>query len=55
MARPLRIEFSGALYHVTSRGNARQDIFLVMMILRTSCGFWVSPASDFSGIAMLIV
>src|SRR5690554_7360780 len=28
MARPLRIEFSGALYHVTSRGNARQDIFL---------------------------
>lgn len=26
MARPLRIEFSGAVYHVTSRGNARQDI-----------------------------
>ena len=29
MARPLRIEFSGALYHVTSRGNARQDIYFV--------------------------
>ena len=28
MARPLRIEFPGAIYHVTSRGNARQDIFL---------------------------
>lgn len=28
MARPLRIEFPGALYHVTTRGNARQDIFL---------------------------
>lgn len=28
MARPLRIEFPGALYHVTARGNARQDIFL---------------------------
>ena len=28
MARPLRIEFPGALYHVTSRGNARQDIAL---------------------------
>ena len=28
MARPLRIEFAGALYHVTSRGNARADIFL---------------------------
>ncbi len=29
MARPLRIEFPGALYHVTARGNARQDIYLV--------------------------
>ncbi len=28
MARPLRIEFSGALYHLTARGNAGQDIFL---------------------------
>ncbi|MGH8657036.1 MAG: transposase [Gammaproteobacteria bacterium] len=28
MARPLRIEFTGALYHLTARGNARQDIFL---------------------------
>ncbi len=28
MSRPLRIEFNGALYHITSRGNARQDIFL---------------------------
>ena len=28
MARPLRIEFPGALYHLTARGNARQDIFL---------------------------
>ena len=26
MARPLRIEYPGALYHVTSRGNARADI-----------------------------
>jgi putative transposase len=28
MARPLRIEYPGAVYHVTSRGNAREDIFL---------------------------
>lgn len=28
MTRPLRIEFPGALYHVTSRGNARADIYL---------------------------
>jgi putative transposase len=28
MARPLRIAYPGALYHLTSRGNARQPIFL---------------------------
>lgn len=28
MARPLRIQFEGAVYHITSRGNARQEIFL---------------------------
>ncbi len=28
MARPLRLEFPGAIYHVTSRGNARNVIFL---------------------------
>jgi len=27
MARPLRLEFSGAVYHVTARGNARETIF----------------------------
>ncbi len=27
MVRPLRIEFAGALYHITSRGNERQDIY----------------------------
>jgi REP element-mobilizing transposase RayT len=27
MARPLRIEFSGALYHITSRGNDRCPIY----------------------------
>lgn len=27
MARPLRLQFDGAIYHVTSRGNAREDIF----------------------------
>jgi REP element-mobilizing transposase RayT len=28
MARPLRIQFPGALYHVTSRGDRRENIFL---------------------------
>jgi REP element-mobilizing transposase RayT len=27
MARPLRIEYPGALYHITTRGNARRSIF----------------------------
>ncbi|MBL8414799.1 MAG: transposase [Propionivibrio sp.] len=28
MARPLRIEFPGAIYHVTSRGDRREPIFV---------------------------
>ncbi len=28
MARPLRIEWAGGLYHVTSRGDRREDIYL---------------------------
>ena len=27
MSRPIRIQYSGAVYHVMNRGNARQDIF----------------------------
>lgn len=27
MSRPLRIRYPGAVYHVTCRGNDRQDIF----------------------------
>jgi len=28
MSRPLRIEFPGAFYHVTSRGNERKEVFI---------------------------
>ena len=28
MARPLRIEYPGAIYHITSRGNERREIYL---------------------------
>ena len=28
MPRQVRIEYSGAMYHVMSRGNRRQDIYL---------------------------
>jgi REP element-mobilizing transposase RayT len=27
MARPLRLEFPGAIYHLTGHGNARQKVF----------------------------
>ena len=27
MARPIRIEYEGAVYHVTLRGNERKSIF----------------------------
>lgn len=44
MARPLRIEFAGALYHITSRGDGREDIFiddddraLFLHIVSTAC------------------
>ena len=28
MVRALRIEYSGALYHITSRGNKQENIYL---------------------------
>jgi REP element-mobilizing transposase RayT len=28
MARPLRIEYAGAVYHITARGNERKKIYL---------------------------
>jgi putative transposase len=27
MSRPLRLEFAGALYHLTARGDRREDIY----------------------------
>jgi putative transposase len=29
MARPLRLAFPSALYHITSRGDGREDIYRV--------------------------
>jgi hypothetical protein len=28
MARPLRLEFDGTIYHITSRGNENREVFL---------------------------
>jgi len=38
MARPLRIEFPGALYHVTSRGNERAPIYFADLDRRSFLG-----------------
>jgi len=27
MTRPLRIEYAGAVYHITSRGNEKKPVF----------------------------
>ncbi len=32
MARPLRLEFVGALYYVPFRGDRREDIYLVKRV-----------------------
>lgn len=50
MARPLRIEFEGAFYHVMARGNARADIFLddddrQMFIENLGAGIRVVPVA----------
>jgi hypothetical protein len=44
MARALRIEFPGAVYHVTSLGTARQDIVVTTAIGRKGVSF--SPRSS---------
>jgi putative transposase len=47
MARPLRIEFAGALYHVTSRGNERRPIFRSDRDRRTFLEFLGTAARRF--------
>ena len=44
MSRPLRIEYVGALYHITARGNAQSDIYLndedrtnFLLLLNNTC------------------
>ena len=33
MARPLRIKYEGAFYHITARGNERKKIFFLKLIM----------------------
>jgi putative transposase len=46
MARPLRIEFPGGIYHITARGNAKQKIFLDDRDCRNFFGILGDVAGD---------
>lgn len=48
MAKPLRVEYEGAAYHITSRGNAREKLFLDdedRTVLLATLGEKVLPSS----------
>ena len=48
MSRPLRIEFAGGLYHVTSRGDGREAIFLSEEDRRLFLGVLSQVVQDFN-------
>lgn len=58
MARSIRIEFEGALYHIMARGNRREAIFLdnedrciFLSSLGEACGMWgIGPQRKFGRI-----
>ena len=43
MARQLRIEYEGATYHITARGNERKKIFSPREIIRSSKNISLLP------------
>ena len=49
MARPLRVEYSNALYHIVARGNASQEIFLNDKD-RKMFLYWLKDVSQFHNI-----
>lgn len=52
MARPLRIEFHGAVYHVTSRGDRREPIFVDDVDRRAFLDVLASGLERFDGCAL---
>jgi hypothetical protein len=54
MARPLIIEFVGTLYHVTARGNAREDIYRDDVDRQQSLMRLQNTVNRYISIAMLI-
>jgi putative transposase len=56
MARPLRINYAGAFYHVTCRGNERKNIFgddrdrsMFLEKLKTSIGIYKARLHAYEG------
>jgi len=47
MGRPLRIEYPGAFYHVTSRGNERRAIFLTQKDYERMIGYLESATERY--------
>ena len=43
MARPLRVEFEGAFYHVTARGNEQKKIFFTKRDFEKFCKYLTLP------------
>ena len=54
MSRVLRIEFPGAYYHITTRGNARSDIYLNDECRRYSLPYYNKSMSVIDGSVMPI-
>lgn len=52
MARPLRIEFPGAVYHVTARGDRREDIFVDDVDRTTLLALLAQAAERFDAVAL---
>jgi len=46
MARPLRIEFPGTIYHVTSRGKKRKAVFSGLKLSENGKRFGIGLSGD---------
>ena len=54
MARALRIEYEGAFYHVTSRGNERKKIFFAKSDYRQFKSY-LEEAAECKGVRLTLV
>lgn len=50
MARPLRIQYPGAFYHVTSRGNERKDVFRSIADREKFLGYLESASARYGAV-----